>query len=94
MVDKNIVEYVANLARIDISPQEKELLTAQLSKIIEYINKLKELNLKRAEPLRCLRREKEVLRDDRVKVFSSKEDILDNAPSREEGYFKIPQVIE
>ena len=52
MVDKKIVDYVANLARIEISPQEKDELAPQLSKILDYIDKLKELEVSNVEPTR------------------------------------------
>jgi aspartyl-tRNA(Asn)/glutamyl-tRNA(Gln) amidotransferase subunit C len=94
MVDQKIVEYVATLARIDITQEEKVYLAKQLSKIIEYIDKLKELNVEKVVPLRGLHLERNVLREDKVKPFYSKDSILNNAPSRESDYFKIPKVIE
>lgn len=94
MVDKKQVEYVANLARIEIAESQKEYLASQLSKILGYIDKLKELNIDGVEPLRGLHLENNILRNDEVKQSSAKEDILKNAPSREGDYFKVPPVIE
>lgn len=97
MVDKKIVEYVANLARIEISQKERDSLASQLSKIIDYIDKLNELNVENVEPLRGTHLENlenNILRDDIVKLFPGKKDILNNAPSREGDYFKIPKVLE
>ena len=54
MPDKKIVEYVANLARIGIDPNETEYLSSQLSKILDFIDKLKELNVDGVEPMRGL----------------------------------------
>lgn len=94
MIDKKTVEYVANLTRIEISESEKVCLGNQLAKIINYIDKLKELNVKGIEPMRGLHREKNILRKDEIKSFSFKEDILVNAPLRMGDYFKIPKVME
>jgi aspartyl-tRNA(Asn)/glutamyl-tRNA(Gln) amidotransferase subunit C len=94
MVDKKVVEYVADLARIKVSEEEKEFLSGQLSKILDYIDKLKELNVENIEPLRSLHLESNIFRNDQARTFTFSEDILKNAPLREGNYFKIPKVIE
>ncbi|MCK9613889.1 MAG: Asp-tRNA(Asn)/Glu-tRNA(Gln) amidotransferase subunit GatC [Candidatus Omnitrophica bacterium] len=94
MPDKKQVEYVANLARIAISADEIEYLSSQLSKILDYIDKLKELNVDNIEPMRGLHLENNIFRKDEVVDSAVCEDILKNAPSREGNYFKIPKVIE
>jgi aspartyl-tRNA(Asn)/glutamyl-tRNA(Gln) amidotransferase subunit C len=94
MVDKKIVEYVARLARIKISEEEKEFLSGQLSKILTYIDKLKQLNLDNVEPMRTPHPEQNVLRQDEAKISALAGDILENAPGRQDNYFKIPKVIE
>ena len=94
MVDKKIVEYVANLARVKITEEEKEFLRTQLSKIIAYIDKLKELDVKDIEPMRGFHLENNIYRDDKVENIFDKKSILENAPLLEEDYFKIPKVIE
>jgi len=94
MISKKEVEYVAKLAKIEISEKEKESLGEQLSKILDYIDKLKELNVEGIEPMREVGESKDVLREDQARVSGAKEDILNNAPLREGDYFKIPKVIE
>ncbi len=94
MVDKKTVEYVSNLARIAVSEQQKEYLSGQLSKILGYIDKLKELNTDGIEPLRTLNQKRDVLRDDLKQQCGLRESILGNVPSRRDDYFKIPKVIE
>lgn len=94
MVDKKTVEYVANLAKIKILPEEKNFFGSQLSRILDYIDKLKELDVEGVEPSRGLHLENNVFRPDEAISFSSREDILNNIPSREGNYFKIPKVIE
>ncbi|MDD5194894.1 MAG: Asp-tRNA(Asn)/Glu-tRNA(Gln) amidotransferase subunit GatC [Candidatus Omnitrophica bacterium] len=94
MVDKKTVEYVAGLARIEVSEEQKQFLESQLSNILSYIDKLKKLDVEGVEPLRGLHLERNVLRNDEVKPSTAKEEILENAPSRQERYFKIPKVLE
>jgi len=93
-VDKKTVEYVANLARINLAQEEKEALTKQLSKILDYIDKLEEVDTAQLEPMRNLHDAKGALRKDEAKLSEQRERILDNSPSREGDYFKIPKVIE
>ncbi len=94
MLDKQNVENVFNLARIEIEENKKEFFAAQLSKIINFIDKLKELDVKGVEPMRGLHIKKNIFRKDKVKDFIYKEDILRNAPLTQDGYFKIPKVID
>ena len=67
MVDEKVVEYVANLARINISEEEKKFLVPQLATILEYIGKLKELDVSDVEPTRGAITEENVFRADAVK---------------------------
>jgi aspartyl-tRNA(Asn)/glutamyl-tRNA(Gln) amidotransferase subunit C len=94
MIEKKEVDYVAKLAKIDISDEEKDLLGAQLSKILDYIDKLKELDVEGLEPMREIHPTRNVFRKDCAKKSSARERILDNAPLRQGDYFKIPKVIE
>jgi len=94
MADKRDVEYVANLARIKITPQQESSLEEQLSKIIGYIDKLKELDVAGVQPSRGVHITRDVFREDKVIPSDCQEEILRNSPSREGNYFKIPKVIE
>ena len=94
MVDRKTVEYVAHLARVDISEQEKDYFAPQLSTILDYIDKLNELSVERIQPTRGAFTEENILREDRAKQKSFSSAILNNAPSQENNQFKIPRVIE
>jgi len=94
MQEEKNVDYVAKLARIEISKEEKDSLEKQLSKIIDYVDKLKELDVGSVEPLRDVGIVENIFREDKAKQSGLKEDILNNAPSRQQDYFKIPKVIE
>jgi aspartyl-tRNA(Asn)/glutamyl-tRNA(Gln) amidotransferase subunit C len=94
MVDKKTVKYVANLARIEILVSEIDFFGEQLSKILDYIDKLKELDVDGIEAMRGLHLENNIFRKDETIKFPFKEDILKNSPLREGDYFKIQKVIE
>jgi aspartyl-tRNA(Asn)/glutamyl-tRNA(Gln) amidotransferase subunit C len=93
MVDKTIVEYVAKLTRINVSEREKEHLAGQLSKILSYIDKLKELDTEGVEPLRSLNEKRNVFRKDVARDSGKQQAIINNSPSTFENHFKIPKVI-
>lgn len=94
MQEEKNVDYVAKLARIETSQEEKGSLEKQLWKIIGYVDKLKELDVESVEPLRDVGIAENIFREDKAKQSGLKEDILSNAPSRRQDYFKIPKVIE
>ncbi len=94
MAGKKDVEYVANLARIKITLQQESSLEEQLSKIIGYIDKLKELDVAGVQPSRGAHITRDVFREDKAIPSDCREEILRNSPSREGDYFKIPKVIE
>ncbi|CUU05224.1 aspartyl/glutamyl-tRNA(Asn/Gln) amidotransferase subunit C [Candidatus Thermokryptus mobilis] len=87
------VEYIANLARLEFKEEEKEKFTEQFNKILEYIDKLNELDTENVEPLYHVIDLKNVFREDEVKPSYPREEILKNAPSRTEFFFKVPKVI-
>ncbi len=87
------VEYIANLARLEFKEEEKEKFTEQFNRILEYMNKLNELDTTNVEPLYHVIDIKNVFREDIVKPSYPREEILKNAPSKTEYFFKVPKVI-
>jgi len=94
VVDKRDVKYVANLAKIKITSEGEASLEEQFSKIIGYIDKLKELDVEGVEPSRGARIVRDVFRQDKAVPSDCREEILKNSPLREGDYFKIPKVVE
>lgn len=93
-VTVKVVEYVAALARLQFSDEEKQKLTVQLNRILEYMEKLNELDTSTVEPLSHVIERTNVFREDVVKPSASVEEILKNAPARTEKFFKVPKVIK
>jgi aspartyl-tRNA(Asn)/glutamyl-tRNA(Gln) amidotransferase subunit C len=92
------VERVAELAYLDLSEAELEMYRAQIDEILEYIDKLNELDTASVEPMA------QVLADDQTADATLREDvvvpcgvaaeILEQAPDPEPPYFRVPKVIE
>ena len=88
------VEYIAELARLQLSQVEKERFRQQLSAILDYIRKLQELNTTDIPPTSSVLSEASPLRADESRPGLSREALFENAPEVERGQFKIPPVFE
>ena len=88
------VEYVAHLARLEITPQEKEKFTAQLNDILLYIDKLNELDTKGVEPMSHAIGVTNAFREDSAVESIGTEKTLANAPDARGEFFRVPKVIE
>ena len=88
------VEHVASLARLEFSDEEKKTLMNQLNRILEYMEKLNELDTSKVEPLSHVIPLTNVFREDKVKPSLSVSDVLKNAPAKTDKFFKVPKVIE
>jgi aspartyl-tRNA(Asn)/glutamyl-tRNA(Gln) amidotransferase subunit C len=93
-ITRREVEHVARLARLELAEEEKEQMTAQLDSILEYIEKLKELDTAEVEPTTTVIPMVSVMREDVVRPSLSQDEALANAPDREDVYFRVPRIIE
>ena len=96
-ITKTDVEKIAELSRLELTSEETELLTEQLSSIIGHIQKLNELDTADVPPMsHCAPPGGDVeytKRDDRVRPSLGQKVAVENAPDSESGYFKVPRVI-
>lgn len=93
-ITKKDVEYVAKLARLELTEQEKEKFATQLDSILKYMDKLNQLDTTKVEPTSHVLPINNVWREDVIKPSFSQEEILANAPEQAEGFFKVKKVIE
>ncbi len=93
-IDKDTVEKVAHLARLELSETEKENMIEDMSKILDFMAKLNELDTTGVEPLVYMTDGANVLREDVVKQRITHEEALKNAPKHDEDYFLVAKVIE
>ena len=94
MITKEQVKHVANLARLSLDEDEKETYTEQLSKILDYIDKLNEVNTQKIEPMTQPIPTVNVMRVDIVKKLFERDEMLKNAPVEEYGFFRVPKIGE
>lgn len=88
------INYVARLARLSLSPEEQQTLTAQLGNILGYIAKLKEVNVEGVEPLSHAVPLTNVTRPDEMFPSLTQDEALQNAPARAAGLFVVPKIVE
>jgi aspartyl-tRNA(Asn)/glutamyl-tRNA(Gln) amidotransferase subunit C len=88
------VQRVAMLARLRLSPEEEQHLTAQLEKILQFVEKLNELDTSQVEPFTHTVELTNALREDRAINRPQPAELLMNAPDKEENFFKVPKIIE
>lgn len=93
-IDKETVEKVAHLARLELAEDEKEAMIADMSKILGFMAKLNEIDTTGIEPLVYMTNEVNVLREDVVKQEITHEEALLNAPKHDQDYFLVAKVIE
>jgi aspartyl-tRNA(Asn)/glutamyl-tRNA(Gln) amidotransferase subunit C len=88
------VHGVAELARLRFSPAEEERLAEELNRILRYMDKLNELDTTRVEPTSHVLPLANAFRCDEATPFPAVAEIAAAAPQRQEGYFKVPRIIE
>lgn len=93
-VSKKDVDYVADLARLQLTEEETESLASDMNQILDYMTTLEELDTSDVEPLEHVIDLEYRLRDDKAKEPLSHEDALKNAPDADSDYFRVPRVIE
>ena len=88
------IEHIANLSRITLTVDEKNTFAKQLTNILDYIEKLNELDTDEVPPMAYATSLKNVFREDDLKSSFSRQEILELSPSSINGFFKVPKVIE
>jgi len=88
------VEHVAQLARLALTDREKELFRGQLSSILDHAERLQELDTEDIPPTASVLPLSNVMREDEIGASLPLEDVLANAPEAEEGFFRVPVVLE
>lgn len=86
------VEYVARLARLYLTPEEKERMTGQLNDILTTAQRVRELDTAGIEPTSHVVSLPVAFREDQVKPSLPLNRTLQNAPRREKDFFRVPQI--
>jgi aspartyl-tRNA(Asn)/glutamyl-tRNA(Gln) amidotransferase subunit C len=93
-IDKKLVKKIANLSRMRIEEKEVERFSKELSKIINWVEKLNEVDTKDVIPITNPSDIKIPFRKDEINDGKIEDKILKNAPEKKAGYFVVPKVVE
>lgn len=97
MLDREQVHKVAHLARLELTPEEEEKFTSQLSSILEYFEQLSELDTSQVQPTARAIDMANVTRPDQLQPYENRDMLLESAPDQESNtqgdFFKVPQIM-
>ena len=93
-IDRKEVEHVAQLARLQFDEAQLEMFVHQMNNILEYFDKLQDLDTSGIEPTSHAVVMNNVFRNDVAEKLFDKDVMLENAPVKEKGCFKVPKIIE
>lgn len=93
-IDKELLNKIAHLARLDFDESSSEQMMKDMTEIIDWVEKLNEVDTEGVDALTTMSHEINVFREDNVKPHLSHERALQNAPKKDSDYFRVPKVLE
>lgn len=93
-IDKATLQKIAHLARLDFEEEGADKMVADMTEILDWVEKLNEIDTEGVEPLTNMSAEQNVLREDAAGEPLSHERGLLNAPKKDSDYFRVPKVME
>ena len=94
IVTRENVEQVAELAKLNLTEDEKDKMAVEMEKMLLFVGKLDELDTSNTKPMEQVVEIKNVFREDKAIKFLDRDQILGSAPTVENGCFKVPRVVE
>ena len=88
------IDYVAKLANLPLTEEEKRIFEKQLAGVLDYFSKLNEADTKTVEPIGHITGLVDVVREDKTAPSISQEDALVNAPKTHNGFFEVEAIFE
>ncbi|MEI8116751.1 MAG: Asp-tRNA(Asn)/Glu-tRNA(Gln) amidotransferase subunit GatC [Flavobacteriia bacterium] len=93
-ITEELIDHIAHLARLEFQGEDKVSIQKDMERMIEFVDKLSEIDTENVEPLIFMSEEINRLREDEPKVTVSHEEALKNAPKKDSDYFRIPKVLD
>jgi aspartyl-tRNA(Asn)/glutamyl-tRNA(Gln) amidotransferase subunit C len=93
-ISKEDVQHIASLARLRFSDDEEEQLAEEMSRILDYVDTLNELDTTGVPPMSHVLDLHNVFREDDIEERIDRDKALQNAPDADGEYFRVPKVIE
>ena len=94
IISDETIEYVGILAKLELSEEEKEAAKKDMGKMLDYIDKLNELDTSNVEPMSHVFPVQNVFRDDVVVNGDNSEEMLANAPALKDQSYQVPMTVE
>lgn len=94
IISDETIEYVGILAKLELSDAEKEQAKKDMGRMLDYIDKLGELDTEGVEPMSHVFPVQNVFREDVVTNSDTREQLLSNAPEQKEGMFMVPRTFD
>lgn len=93
IIDDETLENVCILAKLSLEKKERNAVRAEMQKLLDYVQKLDELETQETEPLTYIFGEENVFREDVVTNRDNREAMLFNAPESRDGQYQVPKTI-
>ena len=93
-IDGEMMEYIGILAKLDLTEEEKKKAAEDMEQMLDYVDKLNELDTEGVEPMTHIFPLHNVFREDVVTNGDCREDMLANAPGTKDGQYKVPKTVE
>lgn len=92
-VNDALIDKLAQLSKLSFESEAKESIKADMSRMLDFVDKLNEIDTDGVEPLIFMSDEVNVLRKDDIERDITQEEALKNAPQHDSDYFKVPKVV-
>lgn len=93
-INRESILKLAKLSKLKFNESEMDLISKDLSKMLDFINQLENLDTEGIEPLIHINEEANNWRGDQVGEMLSQKDALSNSPTKDGTYFKLPKVLD
>ncbi len=94
MIDKNLVQHVAHLAKLEFNEADLEKFTQQLAEIIKMEDELAQVDTTNVKPTTHISRQKTTFRADDNPLTTSRDELLKNVPEQKDGLIKVPAILD
>lgn len=93
-IDRQLLDKIAHLARLEFDEKDAEKMMQDMTAIVDWVDKLNEVDTESVEPLTTMSHEINVFREDEVKEHLPHDQALKNAPRKDADFFRVPKVLE
>lgn len=93
-INRELLDKIAHLSRLEFDEKDAKKMMEDMTEIVDWVEKLKEVDTEGVEPLTTMSHEVNALREDEVKEHLNHERALKPAPKKDADYFRVPKVLE